>query len=204
VGSTAASKDLVKKLQDNAANVTKFQSTITAHDRSITKKEVEIAKQKAVVETFNAKIGAKEVSQKAKLLQLGSERDVAVSILNSQLELKARDAKANRAKTLSVGRELSTTSNRLKKFLSDITKLWMDYDELGTQHRNSKSEASCLKKELTTMRNRVGKQLQLMLAHKDQMKDKGIERECIRFDKAKDNNYTKLLAKEQKHINIQE
>ena len=55
------------------------------------------------METFKAKIGAKEVSQKAKLLQLGSEHDTAVSILNSQLELKARDAKADRAKALGVG-----------------------------------------------------------------------------------------------------
>jgi hypothetical protein len=51
-------------------------------------KEVEIAEQKAMVETFKAKLGAKEVSQKAKLLQLGSEHDAAVSILNGQLEFK--------------------------------------------------------------------------------------------------------------------
>jgi hypothetical protein len=43
-----------------------------------------------------------------------------------------------------------------------------------------------------------------MLAHKERMKDKEIERERIRFDKAKDNNYTKLLAEERKHVNIQE
>jgi hypothetical protein len=98
----ALNQDLVKKLQDNAVNATKFQSTIS--DRSIANKEVEIAEQKAIVlETFKAKIGAKEVSQKAKLPQLGSEHDAAVSILNSQLELKARDAKANWAKALSVG-----------------------------------------------------------------------------------------------------
>ncbi len=36
------------------------------------------------------------------------------------------------------------------------------------------------------------------------MKDKEIKREHIRFDKAKDNNYTKLLAKERKHLNILE
>jgi hypothetical protein len=64
-------------------NVTKFQLAITASDRWIANKEV------AIVETFKAKIGAKEVSQKAKLLQLGLEHDTAVLILNSQLELKA-------------------------------------------------------------------------------------------------------------------
>jgi hypothetical protein len=55
------------------------------------------------VETFKAKIRAKEVSQRAKLLQLGSEHDTAVLILNSQLESKARDVKADQAKALSVG-----------------------------------------------------------------------------------------------------
>jgi hypothetical protein len=64
---------------------------------------VEIAKKKAVVESFKAKTGAKEVSQKAKLLQLGLEHDRAVLILNSQLEFKARDARADRANALSVG-----------------------------------------------------------------------------------------------------
>jgi hypothetical protein len=197
-------QDLIKKLQDNAANVTKFQSTITARDRSIANKEVDIAEQKAVVETFKAKIGAKEVSQKAKILQLASEHDAAVSILNGQLEIKARDAKADRAKVLSVGRELSTTSDRLKKLLSDVTKLRTDYDELATQHRDSKSDASRLRKELTTTKKRIQDQLELTLAHKERMKDKEIERERIRFDKAKDNNYTKLLAEERKHVNIQE
>jgi hypothetical protein len=46
--------------------------------------------------------------------------------------------------------------------------------------------------------------MELTLAHKEQMKDKEIKRERIRFYKAKDNNYTKLLAQERKHMNIQE
>jgi hypothetical protein len=41
-----------------------------------------------------------------------------------------------------------------------------------------------------------------MLAHKEHIKDKEIEREHIHFNKAKDNNYTKLLAKEHRHLNI--
>jgi hypothetical protein len=44
----------------------------------------------------------------------------------------------------------------------------------------------------------VGEQLELMLAHKEQVKDKVIERERISFDKAKDN------VEERKHLNIQE
>jgi hypothetical protein len=55
-------QELVKKLQDNTANVSKFRSTITACDRWIVNKEVESAKQKMVVETYKAKLGAKEAS----------------------------------------------------------------------------------------------------------------------------------------------
>jgi hypothetical protein len=46
--------------------------------------------------------------------------------------------------------------------------------------------------------------LELRLAQKERMKDKEIEREHICFGKAKDNNYTQLLAQESKHLNIQE
>ncbi len=74
-----------------------------------------------MVETFKANLGSKEVSQKAKLLQLGSEHDAAVSIFTGQLEFKMREAKADQAKVLNVGHELLTTSNRLKKLLSGVT-----------------------------------------------------------------------------------
>jgi hypothetical protein len=44
--------------------------------------------------------------------------------------------------------------------------------------------------------------MELTLAHKEGMKGKEIKREHIRFGKAKDNNYTKLLAKERKILDI--
>jgi hypothetical protein len=89
--------------------------------------------------------------------------------------------------------------------MSDVAKLWTaDYDELATQHRDSKSENSRVKKELMIVKKKVQEQMELTLAHKEQMKDKEIEREQIRFKKAKDNNYTKLLAEQRKHLNIQE
>jgi hypothetical protein len=47
-------------------------------------------------------------------------------------------------------------------------------------------------------------QLELMITHKEHMKVKEIERERTCYNKAKDNNYTKLLAKECKHLTIQE
>jgi hypothetical protein len=108
--------------------------TITAHDRLTTNKEVKIPKQKALVKTFKkAKLGAKEVSQKAKLLQLGLQQDTALAVLNGQLGFKTREAKANWAKALNVGHKLlMTTTNRLKKLTSNITKLHPDYDELAT------------------------------------------------------------------------
>jgi hypothetical protein len=196
--------ELVKKLNDNAVSVSKFQSTITARDRSIANKEVEIAEQKSVVETYKAKLGAKEASHRSKILQLGSEQDAALAVLNNQLESNRRENKGDKAKSLNVGRELSSTTDRLKKLKSDVIKLRSDYDELANQHRESKSENSRMKKELTIVRKKVFDQMELTLAHKERMKDKEIERERIRFDKAKDNNYTKLLAEERKHLNIQE
>jgi hypothetical protein len=81
-------QELVKKLQDNAANVSKFQSTIAARDKSIASKEVKIAEQKVVVETYKAKLGAKEASHRSKLLQLGSEQDATLAVFNLQLESK--------------------------------------------------------------------------------------------------------------------
>jgi hypothetical protein len=65
--------ELVKKLNNNAVSISKFQLTITARDTPIANKEVEIAKQKAVAETYKAKLGAKEASHQSKILQLGSE-----------------------------------------------------------------------------------------------------------------------------------
>jgi hypothetical protein len=58
-----------------------------------------------------------------------------------------------------------------------------------------------LKKELTTLKKRISDQMEKQLAHKEQMKDKEIERERISIEKSKDNDYTKLLA-EHKHANV--
>jgi hypothetical protein len=59
-----------------------------------------------------------------------------------------------------------------------------------------------LKNELTTSRKKINDQMEKQLAHKEQMKDKEIERERISAEKSKDNNYTKLLAEERKHANF--
>jgi predicted nucleic acid-binding Zn-ribbon protein len=56
---------------------------------------------------------------------------------------------------VNVGRELASTTDRLKKLTSDVTKLHPDYDELATQHRESNSENSRTKKELTIIRKKV-------------------------------------------------
>jgi hypothetical protein len=102
-------------------------------------KEVEIAKQKAVVETYKAKLGAKEASHRSKILQLGSNQDAALAVCNNQLKSNQREDEGNKAKSLDVRRELSSTSDRLKKLTSKAQKLRSDYDELLGQHRESKN-----------------------------------------------------------------
>jgi hypothetical protein len=196
--------ELVKKLNDNAVSVSKFQSTITSCDRALANKEVEIAKQKLVVETYKAKLGAKEASHRSKILQLRSEQDAALAVFNNQLGSNRSEHKGDKAKSLNVGRELASTSDRLKKLTSEVQKLWSDYDELVGVHCETKTELNRSKRDFTVARKRVQEQMELTLAHKERMKDKEIERKQIRFDKAKDNNYTKLLAEERKHLNIQE
>jgi hypothetical protein len=139
--------ELVKTINDNDVSISKFQSTITARDRSIANKEVEIAKQKAVVETCKAKLGAEEASHQSKILQLRLKQDAALAVLNNQLESNWRDNKGDKAKSLNIGCKLASTTDRLQKLMSDVTKLCLDYDKLATQHCESKSENSRTKKK---------------------------------------------------------
>jgi hypothetical protein len=196
--------ELVKKLSENAVSVSKFQSTITGRDRALANKDVEIAEQKSVVETYKAKLGAKEASHRSKILQLRSEQDAALAVFNNQLESNRSEHKGDKAKSLNVGRELASTSDKLKKLTSEVQRLRSDYDDLVGVQRETKAELQRSKRDFTVARKRVQEQMELTLAHKERMKDKEIERERIRYDKAKDNNYTKLLAEERKHLNIQE
>jgi hypothetical protein len=46
-----SNKEPPKKVKDNEANFTKYQSTITARDKTIANREVNLAGQKVVVET---------------------------------------------------------------------------------------------------------------------------------------------------------
>jgi hypothetical protein len=95
----------------------------------IANKEVEIAKQKAVIETYKAMLGAKEGSHQSKILQLGSEQDAALAVLNNQLKSKVgKKFKGDKTKSLNVGCVLATTTDKLKKLTSDFAKLWTDYD----------------------------------------------------------------------------
>jgi hypothetical protein len=112
-----------------------------------------------VVETYKAKLGAKEASHQSKNLQLGSEQDAALAVINNQLESNQRDNKGDKAKSLNIGCKLASTTDRLKKLTSDVTKNCSDYDELATQHRDSKSKNSQTKKELTIVRKKVQDQM---------------------------------------------
>jgi hypothetical protein len=64
-----------------------------------------------------------------------------------------------------------------------------------------KDKEQMLKKELTTSKKKISDQMEKQLAHKEQMKNKEIERERINAKKSKDNNYTKLPVEERKHAN---
>jgi hypothetical protein len=196
--------DLLKKVNDNAVSVSKYESTITARDRTIANKEVDIAEQRAVVESFKSKLAAKEATHKSKILQIGSEQNAALSVLRNQLDLEKRENKGDRATALNVGRELATTNDSMKKLKCTAQKLRSDYEEVQNQYRDSKSENAAVKRQLITLTKKVDENILITHAHKERMKLMEIEREKIRYDKAKDNNYTKLLAEERKHLNIQE
>jgi hypothetical protein len=48
----------------------------------------------------------------------------------------------------------------------------------------------------TTTKRKILKQLKLTLAHKEQMKDKELEKEQIRVNKTKESSLSKLLSQE--------
>jgi hypothetical protein len=63
-------------------------------------------------------------------------------------------------------------------------------------------ELTRVKKELTSIKKKIVKQLQSTLAHKERMKDKELEKEQIKFNKTKESSLSKLLSQEQSHANM--
>jgi hypothetical protein len=65
----------------------------------------------------------------------------------------------------------------LGKLQADIAKCWKDLDDLHCQVRDTKWELTRVKKELTLTKTKIIEQLQSTLSHKEQMKDKELEKE---------------------------
>jgi hypothetical protein len=198
----ASKKDLLKKIRENETNVTKFLTVIAARDKTISTKDVQIAEQKALVETNRVRLSSKDETFKAQRKTLSTEHDASTVLLQGQLDLKKKEAAFERTKASSVGRELCIANDKVKKLQVDLEKTRRFYDDIDRQLRDNKSDVTKLKKELTTSKKRVSDQMEKQLAHKERMKDKEIERERICAKKSKDNNRTKLLAEERKHANV--
>jgi hypothetical protein len=115
-----ATRDLMKKIKDNETNVTKYQSTITARDKTIADREVQLAQQKAVVETLKVRLTTKEQFHKTKRHEWQVEHDAAVAVLNGQLVVKKSTSLAERSRSLQATRDLAATAKSLRCFEDDI------------------------------------------------------------------------------------
>ncbi len=193
-----ANKELLKKVKENETNVTKFLTVIAARDKTISTKDIQIAEQKALVETNRVRLSSKDETFKAQRKTLSTEHDASTVLLQGQLDLKKKEAAFERTKASSVGRELCNANDKVRKLQVDLEKTRRYYDNIDCQLCDNKSDVTKLKKELTTLKIRISNQMEKQLAHKERMKDKEVERERISAKKLKD-NYTKLLAEECKH-----
>ncbi len=91
--------------------------------------------------------------------------------------MKKKEAAFERTKASSVGSKLCNATNKIKKLNVDLEKTRRYYDNIDCQLCDNKSDVTKLKKELTTLKIRISNQMEKQLAHKEQMKDKEIERE---------------------------
>jgi hypothetical protein len=194
-------KEIVKKIREQVASATKLQSVITARDETILVKEVHLAQQKASVDTYKVRLYSKDENHRAQKLVLTTEHDAAVALLKAQIELKRKEASSERSKASLIGRDLSTANDKSNKLQVDLKKSRQGSDDFLAQLRDTKSELSKLKKELTTTKRKIVEQHELTLAHKERMKDKEIEKERIKYDKTKECNLSKLLSQERSHAN---
>jgi hypothetical protein len=118
-----------------------------------------------------------------------------------QLESKKKEVLNERSKALNVGRDLSKAIDKSNKLQADALKFRTDFDDLACQVRDSKSELTRVKKELSSTKKKILEQIDSTFAHKERMKDKELEKERIRYDKTKESNLSKLLSQERNHAN---
>jgi hypothetical protein len=81
-------------------NITKYQLAITAHDKTIRSRKVDLVKQKAVADTYKVRFASKEESHKSKCHEWQVEHDAAAVFLNGWLDIKKTAAIAERSKAL--------------------------------------------------------------------------------------------------------
>jgi hypothetical protein len=81
-------------------------------------------------------------------------------------------------------------------------KCWKDFDDLACHFCYYKLKLTRVVKELRTTKKKIVDQLESTLAHKEQMKDKELEKERIKFNKIKESSLSKLLSQEQSHANM--
>ncbi len=74
-----ANKELLKKIKKNEMNVTKFLTVIAARDEPISTKDVQIAKQKALVETNRVGLSSKHETFKAQQKTWLTKHDASIA-----------------------------------------------------------------------------------------------------------------------------
>jgi hypothetical protein len=151
-----------------------------------------------VANTYKVRLATKEETHESKCHEWEVEYDAAVAILHGQLDIKKTEAFAERSKALTATCNFATESKQLKR-VEDLCQHCKDYDDVISLLCTTKPDVMRLKKELTT---KVNEQLEKQQAHMEHMQDTDMEQETIKAEKLKDNNYTKLLAKDRKHANV--
>jgi hypothetical protein len=119
----------------------------------------------------------KDETFKAQKNAFSSEHAAAIAVLQAQLELKKKEVLNKKSKALNVGRDLTKLNDKSNKLQADALKFRKDFDDLACQVCDSKLELTRVKKELSSSKKKILEQLDLMLAHKERMKDKELEKE---------------------------
>jgi hypothetical protein len=192
---------LLKKIKENEANGTKYQSTINARDKTIAKRDVELVEQKALVETYKVRLASKEETHDSKRHEWVVEHDAALAVLNVQLEAKSQLATDEQKKADTATREYATAHKKSKVAEEDLRVQKKQCDNTLSDLHTLKGQMTKLKKELTYTRNQIKDQLEMQMQHKERMKEKDVEQERIKAGKAKYSADSRALADQRRHDN---
>jgi hypothetical protein len=192
-------KELNKKIREQVATVTKFNGVVKDKDATLVVKEVHLAQQLSTINTYKIRLAAQEQTHKAQKQVLTAEHDVTTSRLRSELEVKKTEARTERTRASVSTRDYSVSSDKANKLQLDLTKSRKDCDDFAQLLREAKSELGQAKKSLTTISKKVVDQHAANLAHKERMKELDVEKERIKFEKAKETNQSRLLSLDRSH-----